>query len=84
MLLLIPGGSVVPSIMVGVAVVGMMVWVTVVPKVGGLLPSTTVGGVVPAIVVGVVVMLLRWSIGRRDGSGGAWVLWGIVWVIPFS
>ena len=37
-----------------------------------------------AMVVGVVVMLLRWSIGRRDGSGGAWVLWGIVWVIPFS
>jgi len=37
----------------------------------------------PLVVVGVVFMLLRWSVGRRDGSGGAWVLWGIVRVIPF-
>ena len=59
-----------------------MVGMTVAPKVGGLLPSTMVGGVVPAIAVGVGVMLLGWNVGRRDGSGGAWVLREIVLVIP--
>ena len=71
-LLSISGGSVVSSTMVGVVVVGMMVWMTVVLMV-----------VVPAVVVGVVFMLLRWSVGRRDGSGGAWVSGGVVRVIPF-
>ena len=71
-LLSILGESVIPLIMVGVVVVGMMVWMTVVLMV-----------VVPAVVVGVVFMLLRWSVGRRDGSGGAWVSGGVVRVIPF-